>query len=54
MAVQFGAVPANTMFATGNNVKFDDDAVTEVKQLKVLSTSVTVNGTVIVPLSATV
>ena len=42
MAVQFGAVPLNTIPEIGNNDKFDEVAVTEVVQDTTLSTSVSV------------
>ena len=42
VAVQFGAVPLKTIFPTGNNAVFDEVADIEVKQFKVLSTSVIV------------
>ena len=54
VTVQFGAVPANTMLATGNSTVFDDVALTEVVQLKILSTSVIVNGIAAVVVSSLV
>ena len=45
VAVQFGAVPLNTILATGNNTVFDDVAVTDVVQLNTLSTSLIVKFT---------
>ena len=44
VTVQFGAVPANTMLATGSSAVFEDVALMEVAQLSVESTSVIVNG----------
>ena len=54
VAVQFGAVPEKTIFATGTNGKFEDVALIDVEQFKTLSTSLIVNGTAIVPFSKTV
>ena len=42
VAVQFGAVPPITTFATGNKATFDDVADIEVVQLRMLSGSVIV------------
>ena len=42
VAVQFGAVPPKTMFATGINSVLTDEAVSEVAQLRTLSGSVIV------------
>ena len=52
--MQFGAVPLNTIFATGTNGKFEDVALIEVEQFKTSSGSEIVNGTAIVPFSRTV
>ena len=52
VTVQFGAVPPKTIFATGNNVVFDDVAETDVVQLNTLSTSVIVNAMAAVAVSS--
>ena len=49
--MQFGAVPLNAIFVTGNIAAFDDVADIDVVQLKTLSTSVIVKFTVLRPSS---
>ena len=44
-AVQFGAAPLNAIPATGKSVEFDEVALTDVLQFKVLSTSLIVKFT---------
>lgn len=44
VTVQFGAVPPNTTFAVGITVVSEDEAVTEVEQFNVESTSEIVNA----------
>lgn len=44
MAVQFGAVPLKTMLAMGNKVGFDEVALIDVEQFKVLSISLIVKA----------
>ena len=47
VAVQFGAVPLNTIFPTGTKTEFEVVALIEVVQLSVESTSVIVKLTVL-------
>ena len=46
VAVQLGAVPLNTTFATGTSIAFDVAALIDPEQVNVLSTSVIVKFTV--------
>ena len=54
VAVQLGAVPLKTIFATGTNGKFEDVALIHVEQFRASSGSEIVNGTAMVPFSRTV